>query len=309
MESRSFSIFRHLRCSVLTAHAGAPPPKIAAEYDRRVDANKWANRPRFSRGIGSRSHLLIHRPSFIAKRLGALLVSGVLVTIVAPVLADESGSVITAAAPTSETTTTTTTTSETSTVTESPTPTESATASASPSVSNSNSSDTQTASASPSPKPPAAIASQGMRIDLTSVLAVDPRALSRVLPAINLSGPQYLLACLNSSSLIFDIQQKNVPDSISGGELLLIGDYSQTMMISGATPQVEALINSYNGLRMVSLRGAISSASATFSFIAVSRPVLSTSICAQSVNTRALSFRPLGLGMDLLKNSVILKKQ
>jgi hypothetical protein len=147
-----------------------------------------------------------------------------------------------------------------------------------------------------------------MRIDLPAVLPVDPRALSRILPAINLSGPQYLLACLNSSSLIFDLQQKNVPDSISGDEILLTGDFSQRTMISGTTPQVEALINSSNGLRMLSVRGAISSASATFAFIAVSRPVLSASICDQSLNTRTLSFRQLGIGQDLVKNSIILKK-
>jgi hypothetical protein len=147
-----------------------------------------------------------------------------------------------------------------------------------------------------------------MRVDLPSVLPVDPRALTRVLPAINLTGPQYLLACLNSSSLIFDLQQKNVPDSISGEQLMLSGDFSQATMISGTTPQVEALINSSNGMRLVSLRGAISSATASFSFVAVSRPVLSASICEQSLNTRTVSFRPLGLGQDLLKNTIILKK-
>lgn len=307
MESRSFSILRHLPCSVLTAPASATSSKIPAEYALPVDANKWANRPRFSGGIGSRSHLLVHRPSFIAKRIGALLVAALLVTIVAPVLADENNSNFASEQPSSDTSTAVSP-SETSTASQSPSPIESATASASPRTLTPSPSDSQTAGASPTPRPPAAIASQGMRVDLPSVLAVDPRALSRVLPAINLSGPQYLLACLNSSTLIFDILQKNVPDSISGEEILLSGDFSQRMMISATTPQVEALINSSNGLRMVSLRGAISSASATFSFVAVSQPVLSASICGESKNTRALSFRPLGLGMDLLKNSVILKK-
>ena len=89
---------------------------------------------------------------------------------------------------------------------------------------------------------------------------------------------------------------------------MLTGDFSQNVMVSGTADEVEALINSSNGLRMVSIRGSIASASASFSFIAVSRPVLSASICSQSLNIRTLSFRPLGLGMDLLKNSIILKK-
>jgi len=307
MESRSFSRFRHLPCSVLTGAASATQLKIPAQYALRVDANKWRNRPRPLRGIGSRSHLLVHRPSVVAKRIGALLVAGILVTIVAPVLADESNSTPATEAPASETATSLSA-SDTSTASQSPTPSESASATSSPAASNPDSSDTQTASASPSPKPPSAIASQGMRVDLPTVLPVDPRALTRVMPAINLSGPQFLLACLNSSTLIFDLQQKNVPDSISGEELLLAGDFSQMTMISGTTPQVEALINSSNGLRMVSLRGAISGASASLSFVAVSRPVLSASICDQSINTRTLSFRPLGLGQELRKNTVILKK-
>ena len=249
----------------------------------------------------------MHRPSVIAKRIGALLVAGILVTIVAPVLADESNSTRASEPPATETTTSLSA-SDSSTASQSPSPSESASATSSPVAPNPNSSATQTASASPSPKPPAAIASQGMRVDLPSVLPVDPRALTRVLPAINLTGPQYLLACLNSSSLIFDLQQKNVPDSISGEQLMLSGDFSQATMISGTTPQVEALINSSNGMRLVSLRGAISSATASFSFVAVSRPVLSASICEQSLNTRTVSFRPLGLGQDLLKNTIILKK-
>ena len=276
-----------------------------------MDANKWGNRPHFPGRIRARSHLFVHRPSVFAKRIGALLVTGVLLTIVAPVLADENNTPLTTEAPISQASDAPSL-SDTATASQSPSPSESATPSPNPSGQNSSASpsasDTQTASASPSPRPPEATSNQAIRIDLPSVLPVDPRALSRILPAINISGPQYLLACLNSSNLIFDLQQKNVSDSISEGDRLLTGDFSQNVMISGTADQVKALINSSNGLRMVSLRGAISSARASFSFIAVSRPVLSASICSQSLNTRTLSFRPLGLGMDLLKNSIILKK-
>jgi hypothetical protein len=280
-----------------------------------VDRNKWADRPRFTAGNPTRSHLFVHKPSVFAKRIGALIIIGILLTIVAPVLADENSvapieeEVIAPSDPPAP--------SDTSTVSESPSPSEAPIPSSSPSAQGSSaqgssappqSTETQTASASPSPRPPEPIANQGMRIDFPSILPVDPRALSRNLPAINISGPDFILACINSSNAIFDIYRKNAPDSYFNGEHLASGDFSQSLLISGTAAQVEAIINSYNGLRMVSLQGSISGAVATFAFIAVSQPVLNTSMCSRSVNTRTLHFRPLALGLDLIKNGVTLKK-
>jgi hypothetical protein len=280
-----------------------------------VDRNKWADRPRFTAGNPTRSHLFVHKPSVFAKRIGALIIIGILLTIVAPVLADENSvapieeEVIAPSDPPAP--------SDTSTVSESPSPSEAPIPSSSPSAQGSSaqgssappqSTETQTASASPSPRPPEPIANQGMRIDFPSILPVDPRALSRNLPAINISGPDFILACINSSNAISDIYRKNAPDSYFNGEHLASGDFSQSLLISGTAAQVEAIINSYNGLRMVSLQGSISGAVATFAFIAVSQPVLNTSMCSRSVNTRTLHFRPLALGLDLIKNGVTLKK-
>ncbi len=287
-----------------------PPHENSHGYAHSVNRNKWADRPRFTKGNPSRSHLLVHEPSVFAKRIGALIITGILLTIVAPVLADENNS-----APIEEQVITPSDSSaapDTSTVSESPSPTEAPIPSSSPSAQGSDapsqSSDTQTASASPSPRTPEPIANQGMRIDMPSVLPVDPRALSRNMPSINISGPDFVLACMNSSNAIFDIYRKNAPDSYFNGDHLASGDFSQSLMISGTAAQVEAIINSYNGLRMVSLRGSISQAVATFAFVAVSQPVLNTSMCSRSVNTRTLYFRPLGLGMDLIKNGLTLKK-
>jgi hypothetical protein len=275
-----------------------------------VNRDKWSDRPRFTGANPSRSHLFVHRPSVFAKRICALIITGVLLTIVAPVLADENS-----VAPIEEEVIAPSESpapSDTSTVSESPSPSEAPIPSSSPSAQGSSSPsqsfDTETASASPTPRPPEPIANQGMRIDMPSILPVDPRALSRNLPAINISGPDYLLACMNSSNLIFDIYRKNSPDSNFNGEQLASGDFSQSIMISGTSAQVEAIINSYSGLRMVSLRGSISGAIATFAFIAVSQPVLDASMCSRSVNTRTLIFRPLALGLELKKNGLILKK-
>ena len=275
-----------------------------------VNRDKWSDRPRFTGANPSRSHLFVHRPSVFAKRIGALIITGVLLTIVAPVLADENS-----VAPIEEEViapSESPASSDTSTVSESPSPSEAPIPSSSPSAQGSSSPsqsfDTETASTSPTPRPPEPIANQGMRIDLPSILPVDPRALSRNLPAINISGPDYLLACMNSSNLIFDIYRKNSLDSNFNGEQLALGDFSQSLLISGTSAQVEAIINSYNGLRMVSVRGSISRAVATFAFVAVSQPVLDASMCSRSVNTRTLYLRPLALGLELKKNGLTLKK-
>ena len=260
-----------------------PARENSDRYAHTVDRDKWADRPRFTKGNPSRSHLLVHEPSVFAKRIGALIITGILLTIVAPVLADENNSVPIeeqVSAPSDSLAT-----PETSTVSESP-----------------------TASASPSPRTPEPIANQGMRIDMPSSLPVDPRALSRNLPAINISGPDYVLACMNSANAIFDTYRKNSADSYFNGERLASGDFSQGLMITGTAAQVEAIINSYGGLRMVSLRGTISEAVANFAFVAVSQPVLNASICSRSVNTRALTFRSLGIGLELKKNGLTLKK-
>ncbi|CAB4991587.1 unannotated protein [freshwater metagenome] len=278
-------------------------------YAHSVNRNKWADRPRFTKGNPTRSHLLVHEPSVFAKRIGALIITGILLTIVAPVLADENNS-----APIEELAIAPSDSAppDTSTASESPSPTEAPIPSSSPSAqgssSPSQSSDTPTASSSPSPRTPEPIANQGMRIDLPSILPVDPRALSRNLPAINISGPEFVLACMNSSNAIFDIYRKNAQDSNFNGEHLASGDFSQNLMITGTAAQVEAIINSFSGLRMVSLRGSISEAVATFAFVAVSQPVLNASICSRSVNTRTIIFRPLGIGLDLKKNGLTLKK-
>jgi hypothetical protein len=147
-----------------------------------------------------------------------------------------------------------------------------------------------------------------MRIDMPSILPVDPRALSRYLPAINIAGPEYVLACMTSSNVIFDLYKKNSSDSTFNGEHLVSGDFSQSVVVSGTAAQVEAIFNSYNGLRMLTMVSAISGAYATFSFVAISQPSLDASMCSHSVNTRTLFFRPLGLGLDLIKNGVTLKK-
>ena len=252
---------------------------------------------------------MVKHPSVIAKRLGALILTGILISVVAPVLAEENSpsSSVDQAAPSPDDSSMPV---DTPTVSDTPTTSQTSIPSSIPSAQSSDTStstvDTQTAS--PSPTPAAPLASQVMRLDLPTNLSVDPRALSKTLPAINIAGPEFVLACISSPQATLDLYAKNSQDSIFYGKHLVSGDLTQRVLLSGSTAQVEALINSYNGLRIVSLRGSISSAVVRFEVVAMSKPSLEASFCSHSVNTRTLTFRPLGLGMDLIKNGLTLKK-
>lgn len=260
----------------------------------------------------------------LIKRFIALSCLGGMLILVAPVIADESSSpaVVIAPAPTasSEPIPETTPTAEPSEV---PIPIDSTQASpaASPEPNGgapvgSSSSPTETSSAliqqspSPSPTPVAPLKNQSMRLSVPSVLPVDPRATSRSLPALVLTGPRYLLACIEGSELSFDIYLKNSVQSDFNNEQLVSGDRSSQLLISGTTDQVVAIVNSYNGLKAVSTRSAIGGLSARMSFVAMNEPTLDSSFCGQGspANLRVIQFRSLQLEKNLIKNSVDLKR-
>jgi hypothetical protein len=165
---------------------------------------------------------------------------------------------------------------------------------------------------SPSPTPTlvAPLKNQSMRLSVPSVLPVDPRATSRSLPALVLTGPRYLLACIEGSELSFDIYLKNSVQSNFNNEQLVSGDRSSQLLISGTTDQVVAIVNSYSGLKVVSTKSAIGGLSARISFVAMNEPTLDSSFCGQGspANLRVIQFRSLQLEKNLIKNSVDLKR-
>jgi len=260
----------------------------------------------------------------LAKRFLALCCVGAMLTLVAPVIADESSSPtdVMSTAPTvsSEPTPEITPTVEPSEI---PIPSDSTQASPSPSPkptavappgTSSSPVDTNTAlsqqSPSPSPTPVTPLKNQSMRLSVPSVLPVDPRATSRSLPALVLFGPRYLLACIEGSNLSFDIYLKNSVQSNFNNEQLVSGDRSSQLLISGTTEQVVAIVNSYSGLKAVSTRSAIGGLSARMSFVATNEPTLDSSFCGQGspANLRVIQFRSLELEKNLIKNSLDLKR-
>ncbi len=287
-------------------------------YAGEMNKAKWSSRPRLN--LFSRFPVYLHgqKPSVLLKTFLAFCCVGLMFSVVAPVIADEN------TAPLPSARETTTVTSEaTATPTPSPElsevliPVDPAMATPSPSPSHSattgnSSPESITASSSPSPTatPAAALKNQTMRVEIPSILPVDPRASSRNFPAILVSGPRYLLACVTGSNLTFDVYAKNAVQSTFNNEELVNGDGSSQLMITGTVDQVLAIFNSYGGLRASSTRNAIGGLYANVSLVAMNQPSLDPIFCGQRspANFRFIQFRPLALGMNLIKNDVNLKK-
>jgi len=288
-----------------------------------VEFGKWANRPRLDVFGRLPLYMASHKPQVLAKRFFALAVVGVILSVVAPVIADENSAPSGIEAPAPEASgepipadTPTDTPSEvpipTDTTVASPSP--SAIASPDPTSAPSDAGTETTTvfvdeSPSPSPTPVGPLENQNMRVDVPNALPVDPRATSRTLPAINLGGPRYLLACIDGANLYFDVYAKNSPQSFFNNEQLVSGDMTPQLLISGTTAQVLAVINSYGGMRAVATRSAIGGLYARLSFVAMTEPTLEPEFCRQGSpsNFRIVYFRSLGLGMNLIKNSLVLK--
>ena len=282
--------------------------------------DKWSRRPRLNLLRSLPVYLSSQQPKYLLKRFFAFCLVGAFFSVVAPVIADESSTPLNSGLETSTATsepTTSTSPSPSPEATEPPIPIDPAQTSPSPSPSSSHSAlttgstqDSITASDSPSITPVAALKNQNMRVEVPSILPVDPRATSRNLPAVLLSGPRYLLACIEGNNLNFDIYEKNSVQTIFNNEQLVSGDKSSQLLISGTTEQVQAVLNSYGGLRAVTNRSAIAGLHATLSFTAINEPSLDPAFCLERspANFRSIHFRPLGLGMNLIKNDLTLKK-
>lgn len=296
---------------------------LCARYAGPVDKAKWAERPRLTLFSTFPTYMASGKSKVLAKRFLALCCVGALLSLVAPVIADENSSPTDEATPlpsaSSEPFPETAPTDAPSEVpipldSTQPTPTPSPTPSA-PSLpgASPSPSDTTTAlaqpSPSPSPTPVAPLKNQGMRISVPSVLPVDPRATSRNLPGVIIIGPRYLLACLQGSNLYFDIYLKGSAQAIFNNQQLVSGDLTSQLLISGTTDQVLAIINSYGGLKATSTRGAIGNLNSRLSFVAMNEPTLEVSFCDQgsNENLRFIQFRPLGIEKKIIKNSLTLK--
>ena len=147
-----------------------------------------------------------------------------------------------------------------------------------------------------------------MSVVVPKVLKVDPRANSVFLPSIYVSGPSNLLVCAFGNQVAFDIGGQNQTDSKKG--TMVIGDRSSILRTSGIGTSPIGIINSGNGMRLISLGQGLVGKFISLSFVALSEPSINPDLCgtASMSNTRTISIQALGLNLDMAKGDVRLKK-
>ena len=246
------------------------------------------------------------RAKTLALRLLLLIAVALFLAKVGPTLADElSGgtpdpvqSPVASASPSQ---------SETSTPTVSPDPTVSADASSTPRPTSSASA---SPSASPSPTPtPRALTSQSLTIRIPVSLRADPRAKTLKFPKIEILGAQKILFCANSPGLTLDVYQKSLAQESFNGEGLIFGDMTDSLIMSGPTEKVVAVINSFGGLS-ISAPGAVAGNSALFRVVSISDATVDPRLCnsGASENIRTTQILPLEISLEVKKGTVTLAK-
>ena len=173
------------------------------------------------------------------------------------------------------------------------TPTPSSSAAPQPTASISYS-DIETATPAPTYAP-----SQVMRIRIPAKFPVDPRATSIHISPIAITGGETLLVCMSVDNAILQISGSN-PD------LLVEGNGTKSLRISGEGAAVNALLNAGRGLRLVAtakINGAVVSTRAA----TLTSPSVETELCSGAVNVFRSSISAMGLGMDTVKAPVPIK--
>lgn len=147
-------------------------------------------------------------------------------------------------------------------------------------------------------------------LQIPGSVAVDPRASAAYLPHINIIAPEaeYTMACIQGSGLILDVLTKKASTTSPQGPDFLIGDRSNQLLISGTTDRVVALINSYGGLFVSAGDKGVAGKSLTYSFVAVTKPVVQLDFCAFAQSEASTSIRPLGISQSTVKGQGTLKR-
>ena len=173
------------------------------------------------------------------------------------------------------------------------TPTPSSSAAPQPTASISYS-DIETATPAPTYAP-----SQVMRIRIPAKFPVDPRATSIHISPIAITGGETLLVCMSVDNAILQISGSN-PD------LLVEGNGTKSLRISGEGAAVNALLNAGRGLRLVAT-AKINGAVVTTRAATLTAPSVETELCSGAVNVFRSSISAMGLGMDTVKAPVPIK--
>ena len=141
-------------------------------------------------------------------------------------------------------------------------------------------------------------------------IAIDPRANSYFLPSIYISGARYTLACINGNGVNFDLSNKRISNnSFDTRTVMVAGDGTSNLLISGQTEGVLSVINAGGGLFAFTNSGGLRDRSASISLTATNKNTIDPTFCsaATPANTAIFTFRALGLQVNTKKGSGKLK--
>ena len=154
--------------------------------------------------------------------------------------------------------------------------------------------DIETATPAPTYAP-----SQVMRIRIPAKFPVDPRATSVHLSPIAVTGGETLLVCMSVDNAVLRISGSN-PD------LLVEGNGTKSVRVSGDGAAVNALLNAGRGLRLIAT-AKINGAVVTTRAATLTAPSVESDLCSGAVNVFSSSISALGLGMDTVKAPIPIK--
>ena len=155
-------------------------------------------------------------------------------------------------------------------------------------------SDIETATPAPTYAP-----SQVMRIRIPAKFPVDPRATSVHISPIAITGGETLLVCMSVDNAVLRISGSN-PD------LLVEGNGTKSIRVSGEGAAVNALLNAGRGLRLIAT-AKINGAVVTTRAATLTAPSVESELCSGAVNVFRSSISAMGLGMDTVKAPVPIK--
>lgn len=151
--------------------------------------------------------------------------------------------------------------------------------------------DLETATPAPTYAP-----SQELRIRIPAKFPVDPRATSVHISPIAITGGEILLVCMSVDNATLQISGSN-PD------LLVEGNGTKSVRVSGEGAAVNALLNAGRGLRLIATT-KINGAVVTTRAASLTAASVESDLCSGAVNVFRSSISAMGLGMDTVKAPV-----
>ena len=144
-------------------------------------------------------------------------------------------------------------------------------------------------------------------IKIPSSLTVDPRANSKFVPALAISGSEYVLVCISGNGLNIDVLAKRVNSDSADDGVVVVGDMTNSLFISGATDVVGSILNSSNGLMLYSNTGGVANRSVRIDLVAMNKPGVKRSYCEAARTSVTVNLLSMGLEMGTVKNGITLK--